>query len=91
MNKPTCGTCPYWTKKLGMTGECRISAPQLVAAVYSKWPECDDMDTCGDHPQFTAWLESSRCDDCCGFKTKEHPMGAGAGMICPTCHPDDDS
>lgn len=41
-----CGTCAAYKKGGGGTGECRLTAPQLVAPATPEWPVVDKDDWC---------------------------------------------
>ena len=76
MDKPTCGTCPYWEqgadKELDIeTGDCTRYPPTLVTPdklseliedreFFTQFPKTYDEQSCGEHPDFPAWIESQR-------------------------------
>jgi hypothetical protein len=68
MERPTCGTCPYWTDEDGEVGACRRYAPR---------PKVDNLEIsdvgedavfafmnhdqwCGEHPDFPAYIAATR-------------------------------
>jgi hypothetical protein len=81
MERPTCGTCPYWESVTACNirleihdphhedddifGTCRRLPPMRSVFSYaggvhreSDWPDTNDADWCGEHPQFLAWIKA---------------------------------
>lgn len=68
IDRPTCGTCPYFYDfedygGEGNDGECHIQPPverrSDPADRAAPWPLIDsaNQDFCGSHPRFKEWLE----------------------------------
>ena len=76
MERPTCGTCPYFSEDEagetvdGKYGLCRRHAPHpiFVNKVVEEeddtiWPILLSDEWCGEHPDFPEWLESQQKAD----------------------------
>jgi hypothetical protein len=74
MERPTCGTCPYFeasVTKLGY-GWCYRYAPRPLVVpetdgpvpsnAMARWPETGDEDWCGEHPELGTYLVARRLD-----------------------------
>lgn len=69
MERPTCKTCPYWdvfNREPFDEGDCRKQAPRAyLDSEFSPseqgnnayWPVTTEIDWCGEHPDFPAYLE----------------------------------
>ena len=70
--RPTCETCVYWTR-IGTypDGTCRRTPPGIVSSEFQRWrsengasalatywPETEQCDWCGEHPNMNAYLAS---------------------------------
>lgn len=68
MERPSCGTCPYWHVVDAYSGQCRHRPPALLASLAqyddqswnAAWPQVAPRDWCGCHPDFPAWIESQK-------------------------------
>jgi hypothetical protein len=69
MDKPTCKTCPYWIEpllnvdddNLSCWRECQRFPPSLAGDERrGRWLKSFRDDTCGEHPDFPAWIESQK-------------------------------
>lgn len=67
MERPTCGTCPYfnnWGADIDLSdGECRRNAPKTIQTEEDKdlWVKFAIMyrhEWCGEHPEFPAYIKS---------------------------------
>jgi hypothetical protein len=76
MDRPTCGTCPYWDPLIDESGLCMRHAPRpILMGQHAKWaadeehrsfrqfPHTAIYDWCGEHPRFDAYIAAAR-DDC---------------------------
>jgi hypothetical protein len=62
MERPTCGTCPYFNRWDGVfrdRGECRVRPP----SIRDGFPTTCDAAWCGRHPRMDAYIAATR-DDC---------------------------
>jgi hypothetical protein len=69
MDRPTCGTCPFWndisTIEDEDIGECKRCSPRLATldsqlnedemARQGLWPITEFDEWCGEHPDFPAY------------------------------------
>lgn len=61
MERPTCGTCPYLFEEEVGEHTCRRHAPKPSKFDNAEWPIVDhEYDTCGEHPDFPAWIAATR-------------------------------
>ena len=68
MEKPKCGTCVHWEDEAvepGGLGYCNRYPPVPIYVAHIrdfrfKFPETHDWDECGEHQDFSAYLESLR-------------------------------
>lgn len=64
MERPTCGTCPYWdeTHWGPKTGYCLRMPPQVQKGLddlyFGVWPLTADGAGCGEHPEFPEYIRS---------------------------------
>ena len=61
MDKPICETCPYW---VAAVQQCRRTSPRAKVdpghTTGADWPGTQFDDSCGEHPDVPAWIESQR-------------------------------
>lgn len=76
MERPTCGTCPYWRMfkeaiiGQGREGECHVNPPTFTTQPMMEemtdepfegfWPEIRSTEFCGEHPDFPAYIKEQR-------------------------------
>ena len=66
MDRPNCGTCPYFLcDDDSESGECHKNAPTPFIyddrdsdPIYQRWPYMLEGEFCGEHPDFPAYIES---------------------------------
>ncbi len=69
MDRPRCETCAYWD-----AGECKRFPPviNMDGKFTYHWPETADVEWCGEHPDFPAYIaslksappEQTMCPEC---------------------------
>lgn len=64
MERPSCGSCPYWSGgHHGFAdGSCHRRAPSGPVDTMRDYifVPMNSTDFCGEHPQFAAWIESRK-------------------------------
>jgi hypothetical protein len=86
MDKPTCETCPYWEMLHQLVvNHCETIATVGMCCIRSvdddSFPERDCDNFCGQHPQFSAYLES--LDD--GQQLAPDYLSNPCEHMCPEC------
>ena len=58
--RPTCETCPYWSRHFSgdTSGDCRADPPRPACANHRTFAETHQDSWCSRHPDFPAYLAS---------------------------------
>lgn len=69
MERPTCQTCAYWRRRhdhlkpdgtMLVDGDCQRHSPVITKRGDSRHPSSLSSHSCGDHPDFPAYIASTR-------------------------------
>ena len=85
MDRPTCATCPYWHDYVmgNGFGQCRRMPPVFQVSSDTEdpngfFPESLALHFCGEHPDFTAFIESRKAGTKCPTQYVQPPNDVAA-------------